>query len=479
MSSPSPGRLSKSDDPVIAPRLARNKLGVLGIAFFVLAGAAPIGALVGATPIVLAGTGAGAPLVIIAAGLLIALFSVGYLRMGKEIENAGGFVVFVKKGLGVTTASAAAGVVIVTYTGLAIGLWSLFGVFVQTWLRQFLSIEIPVWTVVLVGIWVAISMTIRGTDLGVKFLGVLLSLELIIAVILILVILFQTEPTSYPTPAQSFGQALNPGIGIAFLFAYAMFTGFEAPMVFSEEARNPRRTIPRALYLVIALITVLYSAATWAFSAAVGPERIGEVANEQLDGLVFALAQKFVGSWFEFVLQVVVIISFFAMMLASHSFLARYLFSLGRAGLLPKQLATISKKRNSPVLGAVTVGIIVTITYLPFCLSDVDPYTVYSWTVGVGTAGFIVILLLASVSILAYFMRNRDFSSPWSSITAPALSLLAASAVLWLVITNYDAVGGGGSVSRWLLLSIPLMAVLGAIVAIIRKRKITFQDVIG
>lgn len=458
-------------------RLARNKLGVIGIAFFVLAGAAPIGALAGATPLVLAGTGSGAPLVIIAAGALIAIFAVGYLRLGKQIENAGGFIVYVQKGLGTAAASAAAGIVAVTYIGLSVGLWALFGLFAQIWIAQYLGFEVPVWLLVLLFVWIAIGMTIRGTDLGVRFLGVLLTLELLVALVLIAAIILQADPAGYPTPAQSFSQAFNPGIGIAFLFAYAMFTGFEAPMVFSEEARDPKRTIPRALYLVIAVITVLYALATWAFSAAIGAEEIASFAGENIDGLIFILANQYVGPWFEFVLQTLVVVSFFAMMVASHNIFARYLFSLGRAGVLPAALGKVSK-REVPVRAALLVGAVVTVVYLPFVFAAVDPFVVYSWMVGLGTVGFILILLLASLSILVHFVAEREFSSPWSSIVAPAFSILSSLVVLYLVIANYDAVAGEGVVSRLVLLALPVFAVVGAIIALVR-RTVKFDEVVG
>ncbi len=458
-------------------RLARNKLGVIGIAFFVLAAAAPIGALAGATPLVLAGTGSGAPLVIIAAGVLIAIFAAGYLRLGKQIENAGGFIVYVQKGLGTTAASAAAGIVTVTYIALGVGLWALFGLFAQIWIAQYLGFEVPVWLLVVLFVWIAIGMTLRGTDLGVRFLGVLLTLELLVATILIIAIIFQAEPADYPSPAQSFSQAFNPGIGIAFLFAYAMFTGFEAPMVFSEEARNPKRTIPRALYLVIVVITVLYAVATWVFSAAIGAEEIAPFAGGNPDGLIFVLATQYVGPWFEFVLQTLVVVSFFAMMVASHNIFARYLFSLGRAGVLPSALGAVSK-REVPVRAALLVGAVVTVVYLPFVFTGVEPFVIYSWLVGLGTAGFILILLLASLAILVYFISKRDFSSPWSSIIAPAFSILSSLVVLYLVIANYDAVAGEGFVSRLLLLALPVLAVVGAIIALVR-RNVKFDEVVG
>ena len=100
---------------VTAVRLRPNKLGVLAVAFFSIAAAAPMAAVVGASPVLFSASGPGTPVIYAIAALLVALFSVGYLRMSRRITNAGGFVAYIAKGLGNKWATAGAGVAILTY----------------------------------------------------------------------------------------------------------------------------------------------------------------------------------------------------------------------------------------------------------------------------------------------------------------------------------------------------------------------------
>src|SRR5690242_16054853 len=108
--------------------LKPNRLGVLGVAFFVVAAVGPMAAIVGGAPVVFAANGASAPATYILAGLLFAVFSVGYVAMSRHIANAGGFVAYIARGLGPRAATAAAGMAIVCYIALLCGLWAFYGV---------------------------------------------------------------------------------------------------------------------------------------------------------------------------------------------------------------------------------------------------------------------------------------------------------------------------------------------------------------
>ena len=47
------------------------------------------------------------------------------------------------------------------------------------------------------------------------------------------------------------------------LLCFAAFMGFEATTIYSEEAKDPSRTVPRATYLSVLIIGVFYAISTW------------------------------------------------------------------------------------------------------------------------------------------------------------------------------------------------------------------------
>jgi amino acid transporter len=104
------------------PHLESNQMGVADIVFFVLALIAPVGVVVSLTTLSIAfGAGAGTPGVYVIAGVALALFAVGYVRMSRRITNAGAFYAYISRGLGRTAGTAAAYVAVVAYNAAAIG----------------------------------------------------------------------------------------------------------------------------------------------------------------------------------------------------------------------------------------------------------------------------------------------------------------------------------------------------------------------
>ncbi|CAH0270899.1 Aromatic amino acid transport protein AroP [Arthrobacter sp. Bi83] len=445
-------------------RLRANRLGVVAIAFFAIAAAAPMAAVVGASPVLFSASGPGTPVIYAIAALLVALFSVGYLRMSQHITNAGGFVAYIAKGLGNKWATGGAGIAILTYLSLQIGLWAQFGVFAQQLIESLTGIGLPVYVWIVVILAVTTGLTMRGVDASLKVLGVLILGETLVIAALVVSLVAQNGLGIFTFEGFTSSNIFGPGLGISLLFAFACFTSFEATVVFAEEAKNPRRTIPRAAYLVIAFIGVFYALSTWAISGAIGIDKIQAASTENPSGMIFDLAEASAGSWLSVAMQVLVVTSFIAMLLGLSNMFSRYLFALGRAGALPAKLASVSKT-GAPSFAGLVNGLVVLAIISTFLLTGADPITtVFAWFVALGTAGFIAILLVTSAAILVYFARTGVRDNLWVTVIAPALSFLAFVIVGYLTLDNYDVLlGGAGGVARWLLIGIPLFFAAGLV----------------
>jgi amino acid transporter len=79
----------------------RRTLTAPRIVFLVMAGAAPLAAMVGTLPLAFAiGNGAGVPAAFAFAGVTLLCFSVGYDAMSRHVVNTGGFYTYMARGLG-------------------------------------------------------------------------------------------------------------------------------------------------------------------------------------------------------------------------------------------------------------------------------------------------------------------------------------------------------------------------------------------
>ena len=255
------------------------------------------------------------------------------------------------------------------------------------------------------------------------------------------------------------------------LFVFACFTTFEATTVFSEEARNPRRTIPLALYAVILFVAIFYTVATWAVSYAVGPDMVQQAATDDLAGIIFGLASTYVGPWLDVTMQVLVVSSFIAMLIGMQNMFARYGFALARAGVLPKPLARVSRRSQAPAAAALANGVIVAVIVTGFLLAGADPIeVVYAWFVALGTVGFIVMMALASLAIIAFFIREKVERGFWTTKVAPIVSFILVAAVLVIALQNYDAMlFSEGATAKLLLWFIPIAFTLGALLPVFKK----------
>jgi amino acid transporter len=359
---------------------------------------------------------------------VMGVFAVGFVAMARRVPYAGAFYTYIAHGLGRSVGVGAAGVALVAYNGIQVALYGAFGVAVGGIAGWFgVSAHWGVWALVA---WVVVAwLGMLRVDLNARILGVLVLAE--IGIVVFLDVVMVTNPAGGVVTFDTLDPtALATAGGAAILVGcVAGFVGVEAPVVYTEEARNPQRTIGRAVYLTLAVACVLYAGSAWAMSVAAGPDRIVAVAAEQGTDLFFALPAPHVPGVVIAVAAALFATSLFAAMLAAHSIVARYVFALARERVLPAGMAR-TNRAGAPAAGSlaqtVTAGVVVA-----GCLWwGVDPISGLLFVASV-VAGLGVLLLLTatSVSILVYFARHPGGESRWRRVVAPGLAAVVLAVV--------------------------------------------------
>ena len=323
-------------------RLQKNSIGLLHIVFFVVAAAAPLTAVVGATPAAFAfGNGAGVPGAFILAGVLYLAFSVGFTTMTPYVGSAGGFYTYITQGLGKPLGVAGALIAILTYNAVQIAIYALFAVFLGGALAPF-GINLPWWAFSILAIGIVTLCGQRNVAFSGNLLGICMLAEITILLLLdIAVILHGGGPEGMSLSSFAPSTVLSPGLGVSLVFVIGSFIGFEATAIFSEEARNPERTIPRATYAAVLLITGFYALSTWAITQFYGPSHVAALAKNHLDTFYFSAAAALLGPWASAVMHLLLITSLFACILSFHNTINRYFFALGREGLAWRGLGRV------------------------------------------------------------------------------------------------------------------------------------------
>lgn len=457
--------MSTSPDSTGAPAsapdesLLGNKLGIAGIVFFVVAAAAPLVGMTGAVPVaIVLGNGAAAPGAYLAVGVVLLVFSVGYSAMSLRVSNTGAFFAYVGRGLGVVPGVGSAFVSLLAYIAIQLAIFGFFGAVAAGQFDAEIGLDLSWWAWALIAWAIVLGLSILQVDLGAKLLGVLMLVEISSLAVVAVVVLIQgggpdgLSPGSSFSPAKIFEGGFTGSAGIALAFAFASYIGFEATAIYAEETRNPKRAVPIATYTAVTLIAVLFAVTSWAVVSGIGSSNIVEevASRSSVDGVpltdpaavLFSVADQYVGGWLATVMSWLVLTSLFAGLLAFQNSAARYFFSMGRAGVLPRALDRVNG-RGAPVAGAVMTSAITLVVIVVFVVTDKDPIlNLFYWFSALAVLAIVLVEILVSAAVIVYFRRTGEDRRPWNTLIAPAVAIVGLALGAYLVAARFGLLAG-------------------------------------
>ncbi|SEF18424.1 Amino acid transporter [Jiangella alba] len=451
----------------VSRTLASNRLGVPAVVFFVLSAATPLTVVAGVVTTGFAVTGIiGLPIAFVAIALLLALFSVGYVAMSRHITNAGAFYTYVTHGLGRPAGVAAAYMALLAYNLLQVGLYGIIGIAAGPKLDEWFGITVDWWVIALVAWAIVGILGVLRIDVNGTILAVLLLAEMAIILIYALASLGNPAGDDVSFEALQVGNLFESGVGAILVLAVLGFVGFEASVVYSEESRNPKRTIALATYISIAVVAGVYVLASWAMTVAAGPDNIVGMAQELQNGVIFVQADEFLGGTWVDIGEILFVTSVFAAMISFHNTVARYVFALGRERVLPSALGRTSPSSGAPVAASIVQSVIALVVILIYAFFDLDPLVQLFFNLGTtGGFGVLALVTLTSVAVIVFFARHPSGENVWRRAIGPVLAMILLVIVVILAISNYDILIGVASDApeRWILPGLFVIAALAGL----------------
>jgi amino acid transporter len=497
--------LQPGDPETKSTSLRKGTLGLIGIVFFVVAAAAPLAGMTGAFPVAMGiGVGAGAAGMYVAVGIILLLFSVGYATMSHYVTNTGAFFAYVGRGLGIKWGVASAFASVAAYIAV---MWAVLGFISGQMTFQMeakLGLTLPWWVYAFIMLAIVFALSAASVDIGAKVLGVLLTVELLGLVFVALAIIFQgggpdgLDFGASFSPASVLGEVVPGGVGIAFAFALASFIGFEATAIYGEESKDPKKTVPRATYTSVLLITVLFGVIGFGLVSGLGATDIQNKVFEvtAIDGvplsdpsaILFGLSTEFVGSWLTEAFSWLILTSLFAALLAFQNSAARYFFAMGRAGVLPKKLDhTNGAQAPLTATALVTVlGVIITVLGIIFTWDPI--LNIFYWFGGVAVIAIVLTEIMVSIAVIVYFARTKEDTRLWHTKIAPVLAIIGLTVGEYLLMAHFNLFSGTSSTEEanawelntlgWILVLLPFaMFIIGLVVGVARKGKENYDAV--
>ncbi len=445
-------------------KLQSKAVGLVGVLFLAVTGAAPMSAMLGNVPFA-AGYGIGiyTPAAFLLATIVLTVFSIGYAAMASRVSSVGGFYSFISQGLGREIGMSAGITSLACYSLFEASLTGLFAFFGNKWLSDHLGINVPWLWLALFMIAVIAVLAYRDVKLSAKILGVALVAEVAILTIFVLGVVLASSGTNFnpealnvfnvytPLPAQTVGTVAIPAgaAAVGIFMAFWSWVGFEMAPNYAEESRDPKRIVPQSLLLSVVGLGIFYVIVSWCAVSAY-PTEADMAAKAFSDGVNFYLTpiQQFVGTWAYELMFLLILTSSFACGMAFHNTASRYMYSLGREGVLPRAVAETHDHHKSPhkasAVQSVLAAVWVILYGVGYGFDDPSGQAwlgVYTLFAVLGTGLLLVLQAIVSLAIIQWFRKNGG-GNVFTTVIAPAISFVVQLWLVYTLIANLATLGG-------------------------------------
>jgi amino acid transporter len=433
-------------------KLHRRALGVPDLVFFIVAASAPLTAVAGGQAATYLVTGnKGVPFMFIPLGIVLGLFAVGYAAMSRYVANAGAFYAYVARGLGKVQGVGAAFVALIAYNSMQIGIYGLFGVALGAFMSDKLGIDLAWWGWCLIGGGVIGLLGVLQIDLNARVLAVLLCLEVVVVALFDFAIVADPGPQGLTATGFDPSVAFGTAVGATLTFCVASFVGFESAAIYSEECRDPKRTVARATFIAVGLIAVFYALSAWLLGVAAGPDTIVDPAALGKAGfgtpdapdpttVLFITGADRLGAFWGDAASLLFATSLFAALLSFHNAVSRYAFALGRERVLPRVFGHVNGRTGAPSVASITQTTLALAVVGVFALAGADPVLkLFTWLTNLGALGVLLLMAMTSFAVVGHFRREpHPDVTAWAGRIAPALAGVALVVVLVLGVLNFN-----------------------------------------
>lgn len=457
-------------------QLKKNSLGVAAIAFMVISAAAPLTGAAGGIPLsMLLGNGAGIPGTFLIVTAILLMFSAGYVAMSRHVKNAGAFYAFAAQGLGGHVGGAAALIAMLSYNAMQIGLMGLFGAAAAGTFAP-MGIDLPWYYWSFGAIAVIAVLGYRQVDLSAKVLMALVVLEFAIVLLLDAAILVKGGASGLNLAPFSPSNIFSGTWSIGVLYCFAGFIGFEATTIYSEEARDPHVTVPKATILSVLVIGIFYSITSWLMVMGIGVDQLMPTLGGGMDPttFLFMLGGTYLGDTMTMIMGILFVTSVFAALLAFHNAIARYIFVTGREGILPASVGFTHATHMSPHIGSVIQTILALVFVTLFVVKGLDPVlNLFSWLSQLGTLGVLGLMSLTSFSVMAFFGRDAMGESALSTKVLPLIAGVIMAVLFVKIFMDFGALTGAEGNLSWML---PSLVIVAGVVGMLLAAKLKSSD---
>lgn len=430
-------------------------LTTVKVVALVLAGVAPLTPIVSNIPLATMLGGPSITGMYLVSGVILLCFSVGYAEMASRLKNVEGLWTFIRAGLGGSAAGGGAWIALLGYFAILAGALGAGGYFYNTIIDDKLGINLPWFGYAVALMALCGFLASRQIDFSVRVVGILVTCEVLVIVVLALAIVFSRGLAAFPLGAFSWSTLSEGSPGVVLMYAALSFTAFEAASLYAAESRDPQRTIPRSIVAAVSIITVFYVLCSWILLGAMGVSSAQAESTKQGGALLFNLADQYGGAALEDALSLLLLTSLFAVTLGLTNIAARNVRVLSSENLLPAWIGVLEKRTGAPRRAAFALSALVVVVVGVLGLIGADPYAEIGGAFfGLGAVSIVGAQFMTSVAALVYLHRG-GLRHPVRHRVLPAIGSIGLLVVLVLILSEFSSITGK---TEWYYSGLPYVA---------------------
>lgn len=357
-------------------------------------------------------------------GFITTTGALTYGELAAMFPRAGGIYVFLKEAFGKRTAFLYGWCVLTAITTGAIAALAL--AFADN-LPIFLEVEFSPNTKLGIAIAVILFNTIihvLGIKIGEIFINIFSGLKIlgILAVIGIGFYFFGefSETNFQVIPTVEEDNSLLVAFGLALIPIMWSFSGFQHASFLSGEAKNPTRTVPRAMFIGTAIVAVVYLLCNISYVNLLGLESLAGSTQPAVDAMDSVIDNG--GKWMALLISISVFGSAFIFTMSA----PRIYFAMAKDGVFFKWLAVKNKRFNTPANAIITQSV--------WSLFLVIYFGTFKDLINYATFVEFIFLLLAAIGLFILRKKMKDVHRPVKTPLYPFLTILFCLIVLYFLI---------------------------------------------
>lgn len=376
---------------------------------------------------------------------LVAMFftAMSYGRMASAFPVAGSAYSYVRKAISPKLGFIAGWAVLLDYLFLPMAIWLIGAAYLNS---AFPAVPQWIWVLAFIGITSAINIVGLKLANGINALLMLVQFLVLIAFVALCVHYIGGDASTPLWTVKPFfnGDMQMPLIMSGAAIACYSFLGFDAVSTLTEETRDPRRTIPRAIMLITLIGGLIF----------VGVSYFVQIAHpsfqfDSVDSAAYEIARNIGGDLFVSIFLIGLIVGQFASGLSAQASGSRLLYAMGRDGVLPKSFFGTLHERFGTPINSILLCAVVALLALKL---DVTTSTSFI------NFGAFLAFSLVNLSVIFHYWIGGENKGVREFVLFLLFPFIGLAADLWLMVSlDHLAIYLGLS---WLAIGVVYLAVL-------------------